>query len=215
MSRLDSCNCPIAASEAAAAGLAAALERRLAQDTTASLVVSGGSSPIACLEILSRVPLDWSRVHVTVTDEREVPLTDPRRNEKMVRERLLQGPARVASFHPLEAGRPPPIPTPFAAVLIGMGEDGHFASLFPGLAMLDELLNVDAPHAVHRVNPAVSDASRLTLNLSALIDSDAVILLAVGGEKRAIIESPAGYPVDALLTQTRMPVAVVWSPSKE
>ncbi len=205
----------MAASEAAATLMADALRQRLDRDAVGSIAVSGGSTPAACLQALAELPLDWQRVAVTLTDERLVAATDPRSNEKMVREQLLRNHAANARFSRLTEEQLPELPMPFAASLIGMGEDGHFASLFPDLPGLPELLDPDSPPAVKKVRSSASDVLRLTLNLSALLASDEIVLLAFGDAKRAIIEASVGHPVDALLTQTRTPVTVVWAPIQE
>ena len=88
--------------EAAAAALGEALEQRLAAGPgRARLMVTGGSTPVACYETLRGRPLDWSRVDIALTDDRFVPPDGPDSNERLVREHLLQGPAAAASLTPL------------------------------------------------------------------------------------------------------------------
>jgi 6-phosphogluconolactonase len=145
------------ASVAAAERMVAALSRRLDGQGEASVVVSGGTSPAGVFRELSRTVLPWSDVHVVLSDERWVPADHEDSNEKLVRETLLAGEAQGASLLPvyrqgvtidercseinaelLQA------PFPFACALLGMGEDGHFASLFPDADNLREGLDADS-----------------------------------------------------------------------
>lgn len=201
-----------AASTVAAELLAAALNDRLSEAAQASLVVSGGSTPAGALEQLAQAPLPWDRISVLLTDERCVPVSDPASNERMVRECLLTGAAAAAGFVRLEPGRKIAAPMPFAAVLAGMGEDGHFASLFPDLDDLEAALDPEAPPGCLTVSTVASPHPRVSLNLAALTAARLVVLLAFGAAKRAVIEAPDAYPVGRLLTQTRAPVRVLWAP---
>jgi 6-phosphogluconolactonase len=145
-----------AASAAAAQMLASLIRDALAGNpmAEASLVVSGGSTPGPCFDLLSEEVLDWSRVTVLPSDERWVPADDADSNERLIKCRLLQGSAeqgKVLSFFRagLDASQAPQeiekdladLPSPFSAVLLGMGEDGHFASLFPDFDGLQEALD--------------------------------------------------------------------------
>jgi 6-phosphogluconolactonase len=218
-----------AASTAAANRLADALLRRLDGQADASLVVSGGTSPAMCLEELSSAPLDWQRVHVLLSDERWVPGDDPDSNENNVRRTLLQNRAAHAHLLPVyDAGSDVAtrcqaleveiraIPIPFAAALIGMGEDGHFASLFPDFDQLKSGLDVDYPGLCLPVSTAASPYPRVSLTLAAISRSDEIVLLFFGDAKREIYERAKresnGFPVSRLLRQKRAPVHVYWAP---
>ena len=213
--------------EALAAEVASALAEALVARGTASLVVAGGKTPVPLFERLSRAAIDWSRVHVTLTDERAVPVADSASNERLVREHLLCGLAATARFSGLmnDAANDDAraaaawqklatIPRPFDIVVPGMGEDGHFASLFPGAPGLAAALDINAPPACVAMRATVMPHARLSLNLSALIDARRVLLPIIGTTKarvlRAAVAGPAEqWPVAALLTQRRAPV-VVW-----
>lgn len=206
-----------------------AVTRRLELQPEASLVVSGGTSPVQCLKELSTSDIDWQNVHVLLSDERWVATDSEDSNEKLIRENLLQGKAAEARLHPMHSDSFSleercelfeetirTLPFPFACSLIGMGEDGHFASLFPDAANLDEGLNVDSLHFCLPTMTAASPYPRLTLTLAALSRSDRVVLLFFGDAKRDVYEKAKdkanGFPVSRLLLQKRAPVRVFWAP---
>src|SRR5271166_1249229 len=97
-----------ALARALAAEIALSLAAAIAARGLASLVVSGGKSPLKLFELLREEPLDWSRVCIALADERWVDSGDPDSNEKLVRDQLLRGPAAAARFHGLKNGAPTP-----------------------------------------------------------------------------------------------------------
>ena len=190
--------------------LAAALERR----GFASLVVSGGSSPVEMFHHLREQVIDWKNVTIVPSDERDVPPDHPERNERMIRSELLQGPAAAARL----VGLIPPgaVPERFHAVVLGMGADGHTASLFPGSPELKAALESD--DELHRLTVPGLKTDRVSLTPRALLSSRRIDLLFFGEEKRAVFEQaaqpgdPDEYPVRAVLDQDRAPVTVFWAP---
>ena len=220
-----------ALSHALADLLAASLESALATRGVASVVVSGGKSPLKLFEQLRERQLDWQRVCVALADERWVEPADPRSNEKLIREVLLQGPASGCRFLGLKNKAPTPemgavsawetfarVPRPFDAVVLGMGDDGHTASLFPGSPNLPNALDPCAAAGCVGMRAPVAPQPRLSLNLSALLDARRIVILIAGAEKwrTYLAASAAGpaqdMPVRAVLRQTRTPVEVMWSP---
>jgi 6-phosphogluconolactonase len=195
------------ASAQAARLLATQLTHKLESQPRASLAVSGGSTPAVCLETLARLDLPWNRVDITLTDERHVPNTHPASNEKMVKEKLLRFNAAAARFFELSNDTTLQL-QPFAGTLVGMGEDGHFASLFPDSAQLDA--GLASPCGTIDISTPSSPHSRTSMTLSQLAKSDLIILLVFGNSKRRIVEAPAGFPVDHLLK--RAPVNIIWAP---
>lgn len=215
-----------ALADAVAADLTVALNARQA----ASLVVSGGRSPIAFFEMLRGAPLDWARVSITLADERWVPPEHADSNARLVAEHLLQGPAAAASFVPLWNGAATPataiaersrvvgaLPRPFDAVVLGMGEDGHIASLFPGMAGLDAALDrATAALLVATVPPAAAHA-RISFTLRALLDSRRIYLPLGGTAKQAVYREATvacdarRWPIAAVLSQATVPVRVFLS----
>jgi 6-phosphogluconolactonase len=213
------------------AQLAASLKAAIAARGLASLVVSGGKSPIKLFERLRAEDLDWSRVCVALADERWVEPSDSGSNEKLVRDVLLQGSAAGARFIGLKNAAPTPdlgavsawetfarVPRPFDAIVLGMGDDGHTASLFPGSPNLPRALNPEAVAGCVGMWSPVAPHARLSLNLSALLDSRRIVLLIGGAEKwrTYCAANDAGdvqdMPVRAVLRQRRTPVEVMWAP---
>lgn len=184
--------------EAAAGALAAALTDGIAARGAASLALAGGSTPGPIYRLLSQAPLDWARVTVTLTDERKVAADHPDSNERMLYHTLLEGRAADAAFAPLRetviAGL-----APFDGVLLGMGEDGHFASLFPGNpALAGGLTGLSLTIDVPRGEPAPPQP-RLSLTLKALSGARTTLLVITGAAKRALLERAEGLPVAALI----------------
>jgi 6-phosphogluconolactonase len=211
--------------------LATNLRDAIAARGLASLVVSGGKSPIKLFELLRAESLDWSRVCIALADERWVDTTDPDSNEKLVRDVLLKEAAAAARFIGLKNGAPTPdlgavsawetfarVPRPFDAVVLGMGDDGHTASLFPRSPNLASALNPAAVAGCVGMRSPVAPHPRLSLNLSALLDSRRIVVLITGAQKwstycAARAAGPAEeMPIRCLLRQQHTPVEVMWAP---
>lgn len=220
-----------ALTEALAADIVASLQNALQAGRSASLVVSGGRSPVALFERLSSVELDWRRIGITLTDERWIETTSSDSNEHLVREHLLRNAAAAANFIGLKTlGAQPSaagatscaaialLPRPFDYVLLGMGDDGHTASLFPDSPGLSVALDPLQPPACVGMLAPLPPRARISLNLSALLDSRRIGLLILGDGKwasyeRAGLNGPVEeMPVRALLRQRRVPVSVYWAP---
>lgn len=218
-----------AASVAAADRILAALRRRLVANSETSLVVSGGTSPRRCLQELATADIAWGNVHVVLSDERWVAPDSYDSNESFIRQTLLQNAATGARLQrvyrdglsvderAVELDRELRLkPLPFASSLLGMGPDGHFASLFPDAENLSDGVDMEGPALCIPVRTAASPYARISLTLSALSHSDEIILLIFGDEKRDVLQaaqrSPDAYPVSRLLLQKRAPVYVYWAP---
>ncbi|WP_114240288.1 6-phosphogluconolactonase [Dyella sp. C9] len=223
-------------SEVLATALATAVAERLREGIAARgsalLAVSGGSTPRHFFQRLARETLPWSSVQVTLVDERWVPESNERSNAGMVKALLLQHEASAAHFVPLYTDAPTPeaglatvrtrmaaLALPFDAVVLGMGNDGHTASFFPGGDRLPEALDPDNPVRVLPMRAAGAGEPRITFTLSALLDTRALFLHIEGEAKRQLLDDAqqgkgeaAHYPVRAVLTQPRVPVAVYWCP---
>lgn len=208
------------------------LRSALAERGHAVLAVSGGSTPKAFFARLSRETLDWTKVQVTLVDERWVPDSDDRSNARLVKSLLLQHAASVAQFVPLYVDAPTPeqglatvtaridaLKLPFDAVVLGMGDDGHTASFFPGGDHLAEALDLDGRVRVLPMRAAGAGEPRITLTLPTLLHTRALYLLVTGEHKRDLLadvrlglDTAKDYPVRAVLTQQHVPVAVYWCP---
>lgn len=213
------------------AQLAANLRDAIAARGLASLVVSGGRSPIKLFESLRTQSLDWSRVCIALADERWVDPSDPDSNEKLIRDVLLKEEAASARFIGLKNAAPTPdlgavsawetfarVPRPFDAVVLGMGDDGHTASLFPRSPNLASALNPAAVAGCVGMRSPVAPHPRLSLNLSALLGSRRIVLLITGAQKwntycAAGADGPAEeMPIRCVLRQRYTPVEVMWAP---
>jgi 6-phosphogluconolactonase len=197
----------------------------------ASLVVSGGSTPVPFFAALSAQALDWQQVAVTLADERWVDPTEADSNEHLVRQHLLQNQAAAARFVGFKNGAPTAVqgekecgdrlallPRPFDVLILGMGNDGHTASLFPQAARLGEALDMDSGKLCLAITPQAAPHERMTLTLPVLLQSRRIILHIVGADKRAVYERALAHgpvaemPIRAVLGQTIAPVTVFWAP---
>lgn len=215
-----------AAALALADDLAAVLREAISARGQALIAVSGGRTPQSVFERLRQLAVDWSRVTITLTDERWVPLDNPNSNEKLVRSYLLQGSAAAAKYIPLfggekspEAGQPAcearlkTLPLPFDAVYLGMGSDGHFASLFPG----DDAVDARDSFCV-AVPASESRLPRMSLTAPAILNAGKIFLLFSGADKHAKYaeaKKAGSYkeiPLRVILSQTQTPVSVLTAP---
>jgi 6-phosphogluconolactonase len=216
-----------AASAAAAADMASCLRQDLALHKRSTIVVSGGTTPAQCFDILSQEELAWKRVRLAMSDERWVPATHEDSNEKLIRETLRRNAAKQASILSIYQGdlsvdercdslqkqRPR---QKFACALLGMGADGHFASLFPDADNLPIGLDKETTRFYLPVRTEASPHPRVSMTLAALLRSNAILLLFFGDEKRAVLDKAmagdSSLPISALLEQQQTPVALYWAP---
>ncbi len=205
--------------DAAAQAVAAQLSAGLAERGRAALVATGGRSPGPVYDRLKDADLDWAHVVVTLSDERQVDVDSPNANARQLRERLFVGPAARARYLPLTDYAEPALRAlmPFDAVMLGMGEDGHIASLIPGSPVMAEAMDPDGKALVAE-SPAgfgSPPVARITLTLTALLQSRSIFLLIAGEAKRQVFADAlagADLPVRAILQQDRTPVRVFWTP---
>jgi 6-phosphogluconolactonase len=171
----------------------------------ALLIVSGGRTPLRYFRALCDQPIDWSRVAVTLADERRVANDSPRSNAKLVRETLLQGRAAAAPFVPLADARLDEdqelaaanarivtLPLPADVVALGMGDDGHTASWFPRADGLAEAMDLGARVLVAPIRAAGAPEPRLTLTGRVLLRARAIALHIEGADKLATLDNALG-----------------------
>lgn len=219
---------------------AASIAGRLEETLGAAVIESGraffagpgGSTPSPVYARMARADIDWSKVAVTLVDERYVPEISPDSNTRLIKEVLLQDKAAAATYVPLyhsevtvdraaakaahaladAGGR-------FDAVLLGMGEDGHICSMFPNSPTLKTLLTPDLKPTVlgvpHGRDGSAPTLERLSINLPYLMSAGRVILGLKGAEKRAVFErealgNPKVQPIAALIAN-HVPLEVVWT----
>ena len=200
------------AARRAAELLASALEEACSQRGAAHLALSGGETPCRCYQLLAAADLDWPHVHIWLCDERLVPEDDERSNLRLVRDTLGQVPAR---WHPVRGELAPPDAAHayerelgdvvLDAALLGLGPDGHTASLFPRNAALE------APGRVAGVSDAPKPPPwRVSLTFATLGAARSLVLLVTGSEKAPALRAALGEPSPAtpasLLARERLTV---------
>lgn len=215
-----------------AGALLAACTDAIAARGDAWLALAGGRTPLPAYRRFAAHPLPWPRVAIVPTDERCVPRGHPASNLAALADAFSNAPG--IALHPLtsangEAGASllaarallAARPTPFDAVVVGMGTDAHFASLFPGAVGLGPALDPAGSEAVVRIDPESlppeAPFARISLTLSRLSHARAVHLVVTGAGKRAVLEAASatddvqGYPVAALLHAGTAPLHVHWA----
>ena len=184
--------------------LAGRLEAALnAGATPVAITVPGGSTPFPILAELVKAALDWRRVTVWPGDDRLVPEDHPASNTGRIRALLEPAGAEVVALSEMEQ-----VPH-FALAWLGLGEDGHIASLFPNADP-----RTDDPQRIRRLKPdplpPEAPFERVTLTIPALLDSDELLFVFRGAAKRALFEAGArsehDLPVARLLGAARQPV---------
>ena len=203
-----------------------ALQEDLSHQDRALLVVSGGSTPVPFFKALASKSLPWERLDITLADERWVSEESPDSNARLVREHLLQGAASLANFIPLTCDASTPeegvetvaqqaasLAWPASVVILGMGGDGHTASLFPDSRELDLALATD--ELLVAVRTPSQPQPRITFSADRLHQARRHFLHITGDDKRAVLAKALNgddvrqLPVRVFLT---CPLAIYWAP---
>ncbi len=216
-----------ALAESLAANVAGWLRDGLISRGSASLVVSGGSTPAPFFSALSLHEIEWSNVTVTLADERWVALDDELSNEKLVRETLLVNAASSAKFLSIYNGAKSPedgwqqceeslrsVPGPYDVVVLGMGGDGHTASLFPDTEGLEEACDPDSGKKCLPMRPSHIPEARMSLTLAALLDCRRLVLHITGENKRKVFEQAiAGenLPIASVIEAAKSRLQLYWA----
>ena len=214
----------------------AALRSAIEDRGEATFMVSGGSTPEPLYKALSNSDLDWESVYVALVDERWVDFDHDKSNEAFTVKHLIQNKAAVANLVGMKnsAGTAAEglvdceaayqqLAQPFDITILGMGSDGHTASLFPHAQGLNEALNPDSNELCAAITAKQSDVTgaiveRMTLSLAGLLRSKSLVLLITGDEKLAVLRAAQAegdvndMPIRAVLRQDRVPVIVYWAP---
>lgn len=214
---------------------AAQITRGIEKQGRASIAVPGGSTPAPVFELLSKMSLDWHNVLVAPTDERWVEATESTSNQKLLQETLLVNQAKSARLMPMKNSAASAsqgveesersineLDRPFDLVMIGMGNDGHFASLFPGSNPFEQAMDLENPNSCIAIDAtgcsvAGENTERMSLTLSAILDAKLVMILINGNDKLEVLRcaekenNPSDKPIAALLNQDKTPIEVYWA----
>lgn len=211
MSETDNIVAPISwAARADAEGVADHITAIVKQPGNHWLAVPGGKTPLPIFDILSKRSLPWGTVSLMLTDDRIVPDNHPASNQGKLEAAFDATPAHIAK---LEEGMPLPV---FDLVWLGMGTDGHIASLFPNMNLrVDGEAAVD--HTIPDPLPPEAPFERLSFNMAALTQAKEIMLVVRGcGKKRVLDEAIVGendLPVTRLFNAARCPITIFWSRS--
>lgn len=207
--------------------LASAIEKK----GTASLVVSGGSTPLPFFKALSQKDLDWSKVSVTLADERWVDGEHKDSNTTLVLNNLIQNKAADATFLTIKTAEASafgaeasvteslkPLAESIDVLILGMGEDGHTASLFPCSEQIKQ--GFESDELVIAVQPTTAPHERMSLTLKSLLKAEQIFLHIVGESKKVVLDRALSsddafeMPIRAILQQDNVPVDVIYSAVK-
>ena len=214
----------------------AALNQAVEERGEATFMVSGGSTPEPLYKSLSQQDLPWESIYVALVDERWVDFDHDKSNEAFTVKHLIQNKAEAANLVGMKntadtaqegladcEAAYQQLAQPFDITILGMGSDGHTASLFPHANGLEAALNPDSSELCAAITAHQSEVTgaiteRMTLSLAGLLKSKVLILLITGQEKLDVLrKAQAGndvkeMPVRAVLQQDRVPVEVYWAP---
>jgi len=214
----------------------AALNQAIEDRGEATFLVSGGSTPEPLYKSLSNVDLNWGSVYIALVDERWVDFEHDKSNEAFTVKHLIQNKAAAANLVGMKntadtaqegladcEAAYQQLAQPFDITILGMGNDGHTASLFPHANGLEAALNPDSPELctaiiAHQSEVTGAITERMTLSLAGLLQSKTLVLLITGQEKLDVLRKAqagtdvAEMPIRAVLQQDRVPVVIYWAP---
>lgn len=197
----------------------------------ASLAVSGGSTPVQLFRHLSGLDIPWQEVIIALVDERWVEPAADDSNEHLVRTHLLKDRAAAATFIGMKNSEATAgagergceqllqkVPRPFDVLILGMGGDGHTASLFPGAEKLAAATDMESGRTCMGIAPLTAPHERMTLTLPAILDCRQIILHITGEQKKEVLDKamqdgPAEeMPIRYVLRQQKTSLSVYWAP---
>lgn len=213
-----------------AAEILTELQLTIEKEGEASLLVSGGSTPKGLFQKLSEGQIDWPKVKISLVDERFLPENHPDQNGTMVKQFLLQNKALAGSFIPLvydsnsyvlnknlATSAIKAIKKPFTVVVLGMGADGHTASLFPESPQLKDAMDFDCEDDLMVIDPITAPYQRITFTRKALLNTKRLFLHAYGDDKQQILTSALlqtdyhPYPIGGFNNQDDVKLEVYWT----
>ncbi len=181
---------------------AATLNDSLTKKSAVTLVVPGGNTPHYYLPALAARDLPWDKIAITLSDERWVDVNDEASNERLVRKNLLEHLPKNTNFIGLKTQHQTPaeaiktihqrldyLPQPFSLTVLGLGEDGHIASLFPGMNP-----TLAEPHHCIAIDQPIASSPRISLSLNMLVGSQHIALVVVGKTKRQLLDHLGEHP---------------------
>ena len=192
------------------------LEKDLCENAESTFIVSGGSSPVQIFKDLSAMEAKWSDINISLVDDRVVDINHEDSNEKLVKELLIKDKAKDASFISI-CNQPNDLLTlkrPFNVMLLGMGEDGHFASLFPKLIQTNpEYFDLKSEPEIFFTDPMGSPChKRASMNLSMILESKNIFLLVSSEKKLEVLnqaKSDKSLPLFYLLNQKKTEIKII------
>jgi len=192
------------------------LEKDLYENTLSTFIVSGGSSPVQIFKDLSAMDAKWSNINISLVDDRVVDVNHEDSNEKLVKELLIKDKAKDASFISIcnQSNDLLTLKRPFNVMLLGMGEDGHFASLFPKLIETNpEYFDLESDAEIFFTEPMGDPChKRVSMNLSMILESKNIFLLVSSEKKLQVLnqaKSDKSLPLYYLLNQDKADIKII------
>ena len=192
------------------------LEKDLYENTLSTFIVSGGSSPVQIFKDLSAMDAKWSNINISLVDDRVVDANHEDSNEKLVKELLIKDKAKDASFISIcnQSNDLLTLKRPFNVMLLGMGEDGHFASLFPKLIETNpEYFDLESDAEIFFTEPMGDPChKRVSMNLSMILESKNIFLLVSSEKKLQVLnqaKSDKSLPLYYLLNQDKTNIKII------
>lgn len=205
------------------------LGKAVEQNGKATLAVSGGSTPKPLFETLSKIPFEWDKVFICLVDERCVNSSHNDSNTRLVHQHLLSNEAKRAKFVDITTADDDAINAEhyasdqldkmadkFDLIILGMGEDGHTASLFPCSEQIAAGLDLSRELSAIATQPTTAPHQRISMSLAKIVNAKHVFLHLVGGKKRAVLEdallnyTAIEKPIKAVIENTN--VDLMWAP---
>ncbi len=214
---------------------ASQLEQAISNHGDASIIVPGGTTPAPVFELLSSMSLDWKNITITPSDERWIDVSHSQSNENLIMKSLKINKAQVARLVGLKSAAETNIEGeleteqalqnltfPTAVTVLGMGLDGHVASLFPNCPQIDDALDLAQIKMAMAINAEGCDVAgeytqRISLTMATLLNSQLIIILITGNDKLDVIRKAGKenvkpvIPVSVLLAQKLTPVEIYWA----